>query len=139
MRLSFPAWDTVPYDRVSPNAELSRRRIATLAQLARLKTPKRPVMVLTTINAVAQRVPPRDAMHGALLKLTPACARHERHRAAGILGLCPRGNGGGAGRFCPARRLARCLSARRAPRRLDFFGDMLETIREFDPETQRTS
>ena len=32
--LQFPAWDTVPYDRVSPNAELSSRRIATLAQLA---------------------------------------------------------------------------------------------------------
>src|SRR5688572_20328194 len=34
--LQFPAWDTVPYDRVSPHTDISARRIATLAQLARL-------------------------------------------------------------------------------------------------------
>ena len=33
-RLSFPAWDGVPYDRVAPNAEIIAKRIATLAELA---------------------------------------------------------------------------------------------------------
>src|SRR5512136_691358 len=33
-RLGFPAWDSVPYDRVAPNAEIVARRVSTLAELA---------------------------------------------------------------------------------------------------------
>ena len=29
----FPGWDCLPYDRVSPNADISARRMATLAGL----------------------------------------------------------------------------------------------------------
>ena len=36
-RLSLPAWDSVPYDRVAPNAEIVAERIATLANLANRK------------------------------------------------------------------------------------------------------
>ncbi len=139
--LSFPAWDTVPYDRVSPNAEISSRRIATLAQLARLKSPKRPVIILTTVNAALQRVPPREAMHAALLKLTAgmrvdmnAIARRLEswgYRRTGTV-MEPGEyalRGGILDLFPPA-------SSR--PARLDFFGDTLETIRLFDPVSQRT-
>jgi transcription-repair coupling factor (superfamily II helicase) len=139
--LMFPAWDTVPYDRVSPDAELSSRRIATLAQLARLKTPKRPVIVITTVNAALQRVPPREEMKKALVKLTAGMTvdmgalakRLERwgYRRAGTV-MEPGEyamRGGIMDLFPPA-------SAR--PARLDFFGDTLETIRLFDPVSQRT-
>jgi len=37
-RLSLPAWDSVPYDRVAPNAEIVAERIATLANLANLES-----------------------------------------------------------------------------------------------------
>jgi transcription-repair coupling factor (superfamily II helicase) len=33
--LTFPAWDCLPYDRVSPNPDISAARMATLAVLAR--------------------------------------------------------------------------------------------------------
>ena len=60
--LSFPAWDSVPYDRVAPNAETVARRIGTLAALASRKPDEtRPLIVLTSINAALQRVPPRTA------------------------------------------------------------------------------
>ncbi|HAT87275.1 MAG TPA: hypothetical protein DCS30_15770, partial [Rhizobiales bacterium] len=49
--LSIPAWDCVPYDRVSPNAEISARRMTALSQLA-YSTFDKPVIVLTTINAI---------------------------------------------------------------------------------------
>ena len=139
--LTFPAWDTVPYDRVSPHPELSSRRVATLAQLARLKSPKRPVILLTTINAALQRVPPREAMKKALIKLTPGMSvdmaaitkRLERwgYRRSGTV-MEPGEyamRGGILDLFPPA-------AAR--PSRLDFFGDTLETIRAFDPASQRT-
>ncbi len=65
--LSFPAWDGVPYDRVAPNAETIARRIATLAALAtRAPSDGKPLIVLTTVNAIVQRLPPRDFIAGAI-------------------------------------------------------------------------
>ena len=61
--LRFPAWDCLPYDRVSPHPILVSERIATLARL--LEKPTRPRIVLTTVNALVQRVPPRGAFVGA--------------------------------------------------------------------------
>src|SRR5579884_1688105 len=54
--LTFPAWDCLPYDRVSPNAEIVSRRIDTLTRLAGDGEPS-PLVVLTTVNALVQRVP----------------------------------------------------------------------------------
>ena len=65
--LRFPAWDCLPYDRVSPNAALVSERIATLTRL--LDKPTGPRFVLTTVNALVQRVPPRTAFAGARLDL----------------------------------------------------------------------
>ena len=58
--LSFPAWDCLPYDRVSPKPDIESRRLATLAALAR--DPEKPAVIVTTINAVLQRVPPKDVI-----------------------------------------------------------------------------
>ena len=77
--LRFPAWDCLPYDRVSPNPALVSERIATLARL--LEPADRPRIVLTTVNALVQRVPPRAAFAGASMEL-----RSQRHRAAGEAG-----------------------------------------------------
>ena len=55
----FPAWDTVPYDRIGPNAEI----VATPhrgAGPAGAGARKDPTVVLTTVNAILQRVPPRE-------------------------------------------------------------------------------
>src|SRR2546421_8440909 len=56
--LSFPAWDCLPYDRVSPNGEITSRRIDTLTRLA-AGSEQKPLVLLTTVNALLQRVPPR--------------------------------------------------------------------------------
>ncbi len=68
--LSFPAWDTVPYDRIGPNAEIVAKRIATLAKLS-LATRKHPTVVLTTVNAVLQRVPSRSFLKRAVKHIAP--------------------------------------------------------------------
>src|SRR6476659_22697 len=75
-RLSFPAWDGVPYDRVAPNAEIIARRIGTLAELAARKAGvgKGPLIVLTTLNAAVQRVPPLDYFAGVIQRLAPGNA-----------------------------------------------------------------
>ena len=59
--LTFPAWDCLPYDRISPNAALCSQRMRTLASLLVAKpSPKR--IVLTTVNAVSQRVVSRETV-----------------------------------------------------------------------------
>src|SRR6188768_1618179 len=61
--LAFPAWDCLPYDRISPNPEIAARRMATLAALARGFA--RPSAILTTVNAATQRLPARDVLAAA--------------------------------------------------------------------------
>ena len=61
--LAFPAWDCLPYDRISPNAEIAAARMATLAALA--GGFDRKAAVLTTVNAATQRVPAREVVAGA--------------------------------------------------------------------------
>ena len=139
--LIFPAWDTVPYDRVSPHTDISARRIATLAQLARLKSPKRPLLLITTVNAALQRVPPREAMRHALLKLE-AGMRVDMGKIARRLeewGYRRTGTVMEPGEYALRGGILDLFPpAGTRPARLDFFGDTLETIRLFDPVSQRT-
>src|SRR5215204_3778174 len=69
--LQFPAWDCQPYDRVSPHGGLVAQRLTTLARLARLKGSEKPLVVLTTVNAAVQRVPPRTSIAAQALSIAP--------------------------------------------------------------------
>ena len=61
--LDFPAWDCLPYDRVSPNPDISAARMATLAALVQ-GAPQRFVL-LTTLAAASQKVPARAVLRDA--------------------------------------------------------------------------
>ena len=83
--LSFPAWDCLPYDRVSPNPAVISERIATLSRL--LDPAQGPRIVLTTVNAAVQRIPPRlvflgeslDVKSGGVVKPEKLIAYLESH------------------------------------------------------------
>src|SRR5262245_18320898 len=62
--LLLPAWDCLPYDRVSPNAEVMARRIDALTKLAEAPAPGRPRLVITTVSAALQRVPAVISLKG---------------------------------------------------------------------------
>lgn len=136
----FPGWDCLPYDRVSPNADVSAARMAVLAGLAH-GMPKTFVL-LTTLNAATQKVPARTvlreaaftakvggrideaALRGFLVRMgfTQAPTVTEPGDYAvrgGIIDIYPPGQSG--------------------PVRLDLFGDDLDGARRFDPATQRTT
>ena len=66
-KLSFPAWDCLPYDRLGPRNDILARRIAVLSALADRKSG--PIVLVTTVNAVLQRVPPRAWMQDSRLEL----------------------------------------------------------------------
>src|SRR3954463_16167105 len=66
-----PAWDCLPYDRVSPHAGVVAQRMTTLSRLARLQGREKPGVVLTTVNAALQRVPPRSLIATQALSAAP--------------------------------------------------------------------
>ncbi|WP_137700435.1 transcription-repair coupling factor [Marimonas lutisalis] len=138
--ISFPGWDCLPYDRVSPNADISAARMATLAGLVH-GMPERFVL-LTTLNAATQRVPARevlreaaftaqvgqrideDALRAFLVRMgfsqAPTVTEPGDYAIrGGIIDIYPPGESG--------------------PVRLDLFGDVLDGARRFDPATQRTT
>jgi transcription-repair coupling factor (superfamily II helicase) len=139
--LCFPAWDSVPYDRVAPNAEIIADRIETLAALtARAPDDEAPLVVLTSVNAVVQRVPPRSFIAGADLKLQSGNVMNmqaliERLETSGYARA---GTVTDPGQYAVRGGILDLYPPGGQPVRLDFFGDQLESLRAFDPETQRT-
>ena len=63
--LRLPAWDCLPYDRVSPSAAVAAERMATMTRLARGGWDKKPVLLLTQAAAVLQRLPPKESVLAA--------------------------------------------------------------------------
>ncbi|HZW16162.1 MAG TPA: transcription-repair coupling factor, partial [Brevundimonas sp.] len=64
--VEFPAWDCLPYDRLSPTSSVSAERMATLTRLAQREAgDSRPLLVVTTVGAAMQRTPPREVTCGA--------------------------------------------------------------------------
>ena len=56
----FPAWDCLPYDRMSPHPDIVAERLETLVRLATPKKPGAPArIVLASVGAALQKVPPR--------------------------------------------------------------------------------
>ena len=69
--LEFPAWDCLPYDRVSPNAAVVAQRMTALSRLARVRGRDKPSVLMTTVNAALQRVPARDFVATHALSVAP--------------------------------------------------------------------
>lgn len=139
---SFPAWDTVPYDRISPNSNIIARRVDVLAQLAIKPNGTKPRVVITSVGALMQKLPPKkvflnsvkSVQVGRELSFTNflhyasvnGYTRVEQVMEPGeyavrgdILDIFPVGSA--------------------APLRIDLFGDEVEKIRTFDVLTQRTT
>jgi len=136
--LTFPAWDTLPYDRVSPSKEIMGQRLKTLEALSWGP----PAVVLTTVMALVQKVPDAslftpsislvltcgqslsmEALKQFLVKSGYVAVETVRERGefslrGGLLDVFP--------------------STAPLPWRLDFFGEELEQMRAFDPLSQRT-
>src|SRR5438067_7079135 len=138
--LTFPAWDCLPYDRVSPNGEITSRRIDTLTRLAS-GAEQKPLVVLTTVNALVQRVPPRHLFDGRVLALGPG-GRIPLDRLQSFF----RNNGyvrtdtvREPGEYAVRGGIVDLFPAGAQPIRLDFVCDTVESLRSFDPLTQRST
>jgi transcription-repair coupling factor (superfamily II helicase) len=138
--IAFPAWDCLPYDRASPALSVSARR---LAALHRLQTgAAAPQLLVTTINAVLQRVltPFRIRESVRLLKPGMSLGRESLIALLQRQGYSRTDTVADAGEYAVRGSLFDIFpSGLEAGLRLDFFGDELETLRLFDPNTQRST
>jgi transcription-repair coupling factor (superfamily II helicase) len=140
--LAFPAWDCQPYDRVSPTSAITAQRMTALARLARSRTSEeRPRILSTTVNALVQRVPPRSRIGAETFSAAPGNVVKTDVLAAWLEtnGFTRTGTVREAGEYAVRGGIVDLYApGLPAPVRLDFFGDTLESIRSFDPETQRS-
>jgi transcription-repair coupling factor (superfamily II helicase) len=140
--LTFPAWDCQPYDRISPNAAVTAQRMTTLARLTRSRSSEeRPRLLSTTVNAILQRVPPRARVAAETFSAAPGNMVNMDQLVAWLEmnGFLRTGTVRDTGEYAVRGGIVDLYAPGLAgPVRLDFFGDTLESIRSFDPETQRT-
>jgi len=136
--LSLSDWECLPYDVVSPQPEIISDRLRTLAQIPHLEQG----ILLSTVPALMQKLPPSEYISGhsffletgqivdpdklrkrlqeaGYLAVSQVLCQGEYAIRGGVIDIYPMGSSD--------------------PFRLDLFGNQLETIRLFDPESQRSS
>ncbi len=138
--ISFPAWDCLPYDRVSPRPDILAARVNALTELSGGDAAG-PRVVVTTIAAVLQRVPVPALFMGSSLTVRPG---PDAGRSAILDFLAANGFGRAEVVMEPGEYAVRggivdlFPPGAAAPLRLDFFDEELESIRTFEPFSQRT-
>jgi transcription-repair coupling factor (superfamily II helicase) len=138
--IEFPAWDCLPYDRASPALAVSARRLAALYRLQAKRAA--PQLLVTTINALLQRVvtPFRIRESVRLLKPGMEIGRESLIALLQRQGYSRTDTVADAGEFAVRGSIFDIFpSGLEQGLRLDFFGDELETLRLFDPNTQRST
>jgi transcription-repair coupling factor (superfamily II helicase) len=138
--LRLPAHDVLPFENLSPHSEIQETRAATLWKIAAHHTGPR--LVIAPVEAACMKLFPRDFYRGLALHLrvgeehipdmliehllSVGYTRVDVVEMPGQLTI----RGGIIDVYSPEQD---------RPVRIDFFGDEIESIRKFDPETQRSS
>ncbi|CAI3926089.1 transcription-repair coupling factor [Commensalibacter communis] len=138
--LNFPGWDCLPYDRVSPNKRVVSERVATLTRL--LEPVTSPRIVLTTISALLQKVAPRSVFSGRALNMKKGDSLDHEFLIELLVsqGYNRTDTVMEAGEFAVRGNLFDIfLAGEEEPVRLDLFGDEVDSIRSFDPISQRST
>src|SRR3712207_1118460 len=138
--LTFPAWDCLPYDRSSPSLRASSERLATLHALQRKAD--RPQLLVTTVNAATQRTLTPFRIRQLVARLAPG-ERIDMARLSALLsanGYSRTDTVADAGEYAVRGGIVDLFpSGQDHALRLDFFGDEIDSVRRFDPATQRST
>lgn len=134
---TFAGWETLPYDLFSPHPDIVSQRLRLLSTLPRLTRG----IVIVDLETVLQRLPPQAYIDAHAFDLRvgetfDVAAFRERLTGAGYVAssqvMVP-------GEFAVRGSIVDLYPmGSDAPYRLDMFDDEVESIRTFDPETQRS-
>lgn len=135
--LHFPDWETLPYDVFSPHQDIISQRIATLCRLPELR---HGVLVVPIATALQRLAPPSFLLGSSLvldvgqrLEIEDMRARLEAAGYRCVDTVYEHGEFAVRGALLDLYPMGSAL-----PYRIDLFDDEIETLRTFDPETQRS-
>jgi transcription-repair coupling factor (superfamily II helicase) len=135
--LSFPDWETLPYDSFSPHQDIVSQRLLTLYRLPQLK---RGILVIP-VTTLMQRTAPSQFVLGNSLIVEPGqqfdiqkTREHLTHAGYHVVDTVYE-----HGEFAVRGSIIDVFPMGSAtPYRIDLFDDEVEQLRTFDPENQRT-
>jgi transcription-repair coupling factor (superfamily II helicase) len=136
--LTFPDYETLPYDQFSPHPDIISQRLRVLSRLPAMG----PGLVITDLATSLQRLPPRSFIDGHALSLAVGEVLDlEQFRlrltAAGYASVP---QVAAPGEFAIRGSLFDVFPmGSDAPLRIDLFDEQIDSIRSFDPDTQRSS
>jgi transcription-repair coupling factor (superfamily II helicase) len=133
--LSFPDWETLPYDNFSPHQDIISERLLTLHRLPALQ---RGVLILS-VTTLLQRLPPREYMaaHSLLLKTGQQFSITDMRRALEAAGYQSVDSVYEHGEFAVRGSIMDLFPMGSAvPYRIELFDDSIESLRTFNVETQ---
>ncbi len=136
---ALPGWDNLPYDRVSPSAAVAAARCAGLARLAQRAEGAGPLLVITTAGSLVQRAAPVETMRASSFAVAVGGRVNQGELSSylGINGYVRTSTVSEKGEYSIRGGKVDIFPPEAAqPVRLDLFGDEVETIKSFDPETQ---
>ncbi len=131
----FPGWECLPYDTFSPHQDILSQRIHLLSVLPTLK---RGILVVA-VDTLMQRLPPKNFVEsnsftfisGTVLNVDSFRERMNRISYRNVQQVEDPGEFVVRGGVIDIYAMGAT-----APIRIELFGDQIETIRYFDPETQ---
>ncbi len=140
----FPAWDCLPYDRVSPHTDIVAQRVAALSTLLEWESDGlyKPRIILTSVNAINQRVMPPDTLANAQLvaKKGGILSRKVLQSFLANNGYLRTDTVRESGEFAIRGDIIDIFPpGYDMPVRFDLFDDEIESIRSFDAVTQMTT
>ncbi|UGA55917.1 transcription-repair coupling factor [Vibrio sp. VB16] len=133
----FPDWETLPYDNFSPHQDIISDRIAKLYQLPTQSSG----ITIVPISTLLQRQSPRDFLmqHTLMVKAGDLYSLDRLRMQLEKSGYRHVDQVFGPGEYASRGSIIDLFPMGSVdPYRIDFFDDEIDTIRTFDPETQRT-
>ena len=135
--LALPDWETLPYDNFSPHQDITSQRLLSLYRLPHLRAG----LLIAPCPTLMHRLPPKEYISGNSLVLETGQALNaaeflremERNGYRSVETVYERGEFARRGALVDIYPMGAKL-----PYRIDLFDDEVETLRSFDPETQRT-
>ncbi|MDH5527649.1 MAG: transcription-repair coupling factor [Nitrospirota bacterium] len=134
----FPAWDNLPHEFASPLPEISGRRMAILAEALHTAAP----IIVAPVAAVLHRLPPVEVVTEFTLHAVPGATLNPNGLADRLeqIGYRPASQVEQPGTYAVRADILDIYPPHLdGPCRIELFGDEVETVRAFDPATQRST
>ncbi|MDO4936369.1 MAG: transcription-repair coupling factor [Sutterellaceae bacterium] len=140
--VAFPDWETLPYDTMSPHADLVSERIETLYRLSLSSKGSGVNALIATAVTAAQKISPKSFVTGNTFFFKVGQTIRTENLEADLVAA---GYGRveqvvAPGEFCVRGGIVDIFPMGvKAPLRLDLFDDEIESIKYFDPDSQRST